>query len=158
MANPRGKEHQTSSGGVIFRPGAIGVEVALIRKRAITGKVIWALPKGWVEPGETLEEAAVREVREETGLRGRILQKIGEISYRFYSKENRAQIQKTVHFFLMEYLDGDTNDHDQEVEAAAWFAADEAESALHYPTEGDLFRKARALFPPPRFAKEGISY
>ena len=137
--------HQISSGGVIFRQGGGGIEVALIRKALKGDKRIWCLPKGWVEPGESLEDAAVREVREETGLDGKILRKIGETAYHFYSKENRARIDKTVHFYLMNYLRGNTADHDQEVEAAAWFPLEEAEPLVAYPTEKEIVRKAREL-------------
>jgi ADP-ribose pyrophosphatase YjhB (NUDIX family) len=137
--------HQISSGGVIFRTGAAGIGIALIRKTLKGGKPIWCLPKGWVEPGESLEDAAVREVREETGLDGEILQKIGETSYQFYSKEDRARIDKTVHFFLMNYRGGNTADHDDEVEAADWFPLEEAETLMAYPTEREIVRKARGL-------------
>ncbi len=141
----KGAIHQISSGGVIFRPEAAGIEIALIRKTLKGGKRIWCLPKGWVEPGESLEEAAVREVREETGLDGEILQKIGETSYQFYSKEDRARIDKTVHFFLMTYRGGNTADHDDEVEAADWFPLEQAETLMAYPTEMEMVRKARGL-------------
>jgi ADP-ribose pyrophosphatase YjhB (NUDIX family) len=141
----RGARHQVSSGGVIFRRGSTGIEIALIRKTLKNGKQIWCLPKGWVEPAETLEGAALREVREETGLEGEILRKIGETSYRFYSKEDRTTIDKTVHFYLMEFRGGDTADHDEEVEAAAWFPLEEAEALTVYPTEKEIVQKARKL-------------
>ena len=141
----RGDRHQVSSGGVIFRRGLAGIEVALIRKTLKNGKQIWCLPKGWVEPEESLEGAAVREVREETGLEGEILRKIGETAYQFYSKEDRATIDKTVHFYLMNYRGGDTADHDDEVEAAAWFPLEEAEAMTVYPTEKEIVQKARDL-------------
>lgn len=136
---------QISSGGVIFRAGAAGIEIALIRKTLKGGKQVWCLPKGWVEPGESLEEAAVREVREETGLDGEILRKIGETAYQFYSKEDRARIDKTVHFYLMNFRGGNTDDHDEEVEAAAWFPLEDAPAFMVYPTEKDIVRKAREL-------------
>ncbi|MBI3610484.1 MAG: NUDIX hydrolase [Nitrospirae bacterium] len=141
----KGAIQQVSSGGVIFRRGSAGIEIALIRKTLKDGKRVWCLPKGWVEPGERLEETAVREVREETGLHGEILQKIGDISYQFYSKEDRARIDKTVHFFLMDYRGGDTADHDAEVDAAEWFPLDQAETAMIYPTEKEIVRKAGEL-------------
>lgn len=141
----KGTLHQISSGGVIFRPAAAGIEIALIRKALKGGKRIWCLPKGWVEPGESFEAAAVREVREETGLDGEILQKVGETSYQFYSKEDRAKIDKTVHFFLMNCRGGNTADHDDEVEAAEWFPLEQAETLMAYPTEKEMVRKARGL-------------
>lgn len=136
---------QVSSGGVIFRPGSAGIEIALIQKTLKGGKQVWCLPKGWVEPGEKLEETAIREVREETGLDGEILRKIGETSYHFFSKEDRARIDKTVHFYLMSYLGGNTDDHDGEVEAAAWFPLEEAVAFMVYPTEKQIVRKVRDL-------------
>lgn len=141
----KGALQQVSSGGVIFRPGTAGMEIALIRKTLKGGKRIWCLPKGWVEPGESFEDAAVREVREETGLDGEILQKIGETSYQFYSKEDRARIDKTVHFFLMNCRGGNTADHDDEVEAADWFPLEQVETIMAYPTEKEMVRKARGL-------------
>jgi 8-oxo-dGTP pyrophosphatase MutT (NUDIX family) len=135
--------HQVSSGGVVFRSAPPRFEIALIRKTLRDGKQIWCLPKGWVEPGETLEETAVREVREETGLDGRILNKIGETSYQFFSREDRAMIDKTVHFYLMSYAGGTTENHDHEVEAADWFPLEEAVDFMAYPTEKDIVRKVR---------------
>lgn len=141
----RNVRYQVSSGGVIFRRGATGIEIALIRKTLKNGKRIWCLPKGWVEAAESLEEAAVREVREETGLEGKIVRKVGETAYQFYSREDHATIDKTVHFFLMDYCGGDTADHDDEVEAAAWFPLEEAEALTSYPTEKEIVQKARNL-------------
>ncbi|HEY4485901.1 MAG TPA: NUDIX hydrolase [Nitrospiria bacterium] len=141
----RAVKQQISSGGVILRHEPGGIELALIRRSLKNGRRFWCLPKGWVEPGETLEQAALREVREETGLSGRIIEKIGEISYRFYSREDNLKIDKTVHFFLMSFQSGDTADHDQEAEEAAWFPLEEAESLMRYPTEKEIVRKVREI-------------
>jgi ADP-ribose pyrophosphatase YjhB (NUDIX family) len=143
--NTKNTIQQVSSGGVIFRTVPVGNEIALIRKTLKGGKQVWCLPKGWVEPGESLEEAAVREVREETGLDGEILLKIGETAYQFFSREDRARIDKTVHFFLMKFRGGNTDDHDDEVEAAAWFPLEDAAAIMVYTTEKDIVRKAREL-------------
>src|SRR5262249_24287518 len=101
----RGKK-QVSAGGLVYRDREKQLEVALILRRSLSGQPVWGLPKGWVEPGESLEGAALREVKEETGVTARIIEKLGDIQYQFYSKEEKSYIQKTVHFYLMEYLSG----------------------------------------------------
>src|SRR5438093_4794887 len=113
--------HRISSGGVVFRPAGAGYEVALIRVARADGDA-WALPKGWIEKGEDLEQTAVREVREETGLDAKVLRKLGEVTYEFYSKADRSRIVKTVHLFLMEWLGGDPADNDAEGEDVRWFS------------------------------------
>lgn len=138
-------QHQISSGGVILRKGPSGHDVALIRKTIKNSKTIWCLPKGWVEPGETLEAGALREVREETGLQGEIIAPIGQIGYKFYSREDHTAIDKTVYFYLMNCIGGDTDDHDEEAEMAAWFPLEKAEASMFYSTEIDIIRKAREL-------------
>ncbi len=136
--------HRISSGGVVFRPAGAGHEVALIRVARADGDA-WALPKGWVEKGEDLEQTAVREVREETGLDAKVLRKLGEITYEFYSKADRSRIVKTVHVFLMEWLGGDTADHDDEVEEVRWFPLEDALRMLTYKNEREMSEKAMSL-------------
>lgn len=138
----RGKR-QVSSGGLVYRDREGEIEVALIFRRAPSGQPVWTLPKGWVEPGESLEDTALREVKEETGLTARIIDKLGDIRYQFYSKEEKSAIHKTVHFYLMEYLSGDTADHDHEAEEVGWFPLEEAETKMTYPTERTILQKGR---------------
>ncbi len=138
----RGKR-QVSSGGLVYHDREGKIEVALILRRASSGQPVWTLPKGWVEPGESLEDAALREVKEETGVTARIIDNLGDIRYQFYSKEEKSYIQKTVHFYLMEYLSGDTADHDHEVEEVGWFPLEEAEGKMTYPTERTILQKGR---------------
>jgi ADP-ribose pyrophosphatase YjhB (NUDIX family) len=109
------------------------------------GETAWALPKGWVEQGEDLEATAIREAREETGLQTRVLRKVDEISYEFYSRADRNRVSKTVHLFLLEWLGGDTADHDAEVEEARWFPISEAARTLTYKNERDALEKAALL-------------
>ncbi len=136
--------HRISSGGVVFRPAGAGYEVALIRVACADGDA-WAIPKGWVEKGEDLEQTAVREVREETGLDAKVLRKLGEITYEFYSKGDRSRIVKTVHLFLMEYLGGDTAGHDDEVEEVRWVPLGDALLTLTYKNEREMLEKAMSL-------------
>lgn len=136
--------HRISSGGVVFRPAGAAHEVALIRVARADGHA-WALPKGWVEKGEDLEQTAVREVREETGLRAKVLRKLGEITYEFYAKPERSRVLKTVHVFLLECLGGDTAEHDDEVEEVRWFTLDEAVRTMTYKNEREMLEKAVSL-------------
>ena len=148
-----------SSGGIVFRPVAsvapgggestreVGgcYEVALIRVMRAGGETAWALPKGWVETGEDAAQTAVREVREETGLHTRVLGKVDEIFYQFYSRADHDRVSKTVHLFLLECLGGDTADHDTEVEEARWFSLEEAGQRLTYKNEREALGKAAVL-------------
>ncbi|MBI5599808.1 MAG: NUDIX hydrolase [Deltaproteobacteria bacterium] len=148
--NSRGKplktEKQVSSGGVIFRRSNGSIEVALIEVQASKG-MVWCLPKGLKEEGENLARTAHREVKEETGLDGKILKKIGDIHY-FYAhreKEGTKRFFKIVYFFLMEYTSGDTVYHDEEVLDCRWFPIDEAINAASYKDEKEILKKAVEL-------------
>jgi len=136
--------HRISSGGVVFRSAGATCEVALIRVARADGQA-WTLPKGWVEKGEDLEQTAVREVLEETGIQAKVLRKLGGITYEFYAKPERSRVLKTVHVFLLECLGGDTAEHDDEVEEARWFPFDDAVKVLTHKNERDMLEKARGL-------------
>ena len=131
---------QTSSGGVIYRVDQGRVHVALIN--VSRGRNIWALPKGRVEAGEKPEETAEREVREETGLHGDVLAKIGDIKYWFMTRVPPARHLKTVHFYLLRFTSGSTDDHDREAVEASWFDAAEAERVLSYENERKILKSA----------------
>jgi 8-oxo-dGTP pyrophosphatase MutT (NUDIX family) len=135
---------QLSSGGVIFRHSRKGIEVALI---AVKGGEVWELPKGLVEEGENIARTAHREVREETGLDGRIIRKIGSIHYFFCQKEEgeTARVLKVVYFFLMEYRDGDVANHDDEVDDCRWFPMGEAIERVEYENERNILLKAQEM-------------
>ncbi len=130
-----------SSGGVIFRRhDRCGVEIALV---SIRGGSVWCLPKGAIDKGEVPEKTALREVAEETGLKGRIIDKLGDITYWFYIKEENTKCKKTVHFYLMEYESGDTSEHDWEVDSASWIPIDEALKKASYKGEKEIIKLAK---------------
>jgi 8-oxo-dGTP pyrophosphatase MutT (NUDIX family) len=130
-------QHHHSAGGLVVR----GEEVLLIAPRP--GR--WQLPKGHVERGEAPTEAAVREVREETGVWARVLEPLPSIDYT-YEIEGRVRIHKRVDYFLMAYVDGSETDHDpREVTAARWFPWEEAIAQLSFDNEREVVRAGRRL-------------
>ncbi len=137
---PATLKNQVSSGGVIFRRHNNVIEVAMV---AIKGGNVWCLPKGLIDKGEIPEKTALREVSEETGLKGRIIEKLGEITYWYYIKNDNAKCRKTVHFFLMEYESGDIANHDWEVDTVSWFMIDDALKQAKYKGEREIIKKAK---------------
>jgi 8-oxo-dGTP pyrophosphatase MutT (NUDIX family) len=115
----------------------LSVEVALVG-RSHAG--IWTLPKGTPQPGETVEQVAVREVQEETGLKVRLIAYIGSISYSFV--RDQIRYQKQVRHFLMEAIGGDTALHDQEYDLVEWFPLSEACRRLTYQNEVNILYQA----------------
>lgn len=132
-----------SAGGVLLRPGPKGAEVLLAARRTRRGEVVWGLPKGLVEKGESFEDAAVREVREETGFEGAITAPLGSVSYWFVWEDTR--INKTVHFFVMELTGGDAAFRDMEMEDVDWFPLATAADSVAFNSEREIIRKAAAL-------------
>ena len=132
---------EISAGGVVYRWAGARPEVILIAREK--GNV-WCLPKGLVEPGERVRETALREVREETGVRGEIVGKIGQVNYWYVGREGGEPVRifKTVHFYLMRYLEGDVRRHDWEVEDARWFPLAEAIRRATYKGEREILEKA----------------
>ncbi len=131
-----------SAGGVIFRLSGSVIEVALI---SVKGGKVWGLPKGLNEEGENLARTAHREVREETGLDGKILAKIGHIEYFFTLKDEAGtrRFFKIVYFFLMEYTGGSVEEHDEEVDECRWFNINEAIKLMKYDDEKGILKKAK---------------
>ncbi|MBI4320602.1 MAG: NUDIX hydrolase [Chloroflexi bacterium] len=144
MVSTRKTRREVSAGGVVFRRLDAGTEVALIGRADVHGERVWALPKGLVERRERTEEAALREVREETGLDATLVDNIGEVNYWYFSKE-KVRIFKTVKFFLMECTGGDTSNHDWEVAEVRWFPIDAAGVALAYKGEREIVQKAAEM-------------
>ena len=132
-------EREFSCGGVVVR-GADCIVIVPTRRPANGGPVL-ALPKGHPENGETPADAALREVREEAGVEATVREKLGDVRY-WYQRDGR-RIAKTVAFFLLDYVSGEPDDHDHEVEYARWIALEEAARSLSYKGERDM--AARAL-------------
>jgi 8-oxo-dGTP pyrophosphatase MutT (NUDIX family) len=126
-------KYEVSAGGLVLRRRETGHDALLIGRGSPR---IWTLPKGHVEARETNEQAALREVREETGCWAEIVTRLNEISYWFYV--GKAKHKKSVTFFLMRYLSGDTANHDHEVDEARWFEVGQARRALKYVNEKRL--------------------
>jgi 8-oxo-dGTP pyrophosphatase MutT (NUDIX family) len=144
-------KYEVSAGGLVLRRNGATLEALLIGRGMPR---VWSLPKGHVEARETHEQAALREVREETGCWAEILIKLSDISYWFYL--NRTKHKKSVHFYLMRYLSGDTANHDHEVDEARFFEIKAAKKVLKYVNEKRLVdlgleyleREGDAMFEP----------
>ena len=102
------------------------------------------MPKGHPDDGETLQEAATREVREETGVEGELIELLGDVEY-WYRRRNGRTRPKRVTFYLFEYRSGDVADHDHEVEQALWMPLEEARSVLTFPGERRMVERALEL-------------
>src|SRR5512139_2504045 len=132
-------KHLHSSGGVIFRKAGSTYEVALIATKQHT---VWTLPKGLIDKGEMPETTAVREIVEETGLTGRVIEALGEKSYWFYLKDDNVKCRKRVSYFLLEYMSGDIDKYGWEVDEARWFEIREAINTVSYRSDREILEKA----------------
>lgn len=137
--NARTEEH-FSAGGIVFRTDQGKLEVVLCGRDVPT---IWCLPKGTPDSGESIEQTALREVREETGLDVAVEDKVGEIEYWF--ARPGARVHKRVVFYLMKVLGGSIDQHDKEFDRVSWFEAGRALQTLTYPNEATILGKALAL-------------
>lgn len=129
-----------SAGGVVYRRSGETIEV-LICKDA--GYHKWVLPKGVRDKDESAEDTALREVREEVGVTGRIVASLGEEKYIYTARGVR--VFKSVQYFLMEYVSGSESDHDHEMEAVRWAAIDEAIDLMGYKGAKDVLQRAKAI-------------
>jgi len=136
-------QREVSAGGVVYRREGDDIEVVLASRRTRRGDLAWGLAKGGIEPGESHEVAAVREVLEETGYTAEIEASLGDTRY-FYVWEE-ARIRKTVHFFLMRCTGGDPADRDDEMEEVRWFPLDRALKRAAYRGEREVLGRAAEL-------------
>ena len=132
---------QVSSGGVAFRFTGTTIEVALI---SVGKDNRWQLPKGIVDPGETPEVTAVREVQEEAGLQTELLEQLEKIEYWYVGNKGsqRVRFHKFVYFYLLRYTSGNIQDHDWEVNEARWVEINQAQQLLAFKSEKLVVAKA----------------
>lgn len=128
-----------SAGGLVFRRSSGSTELALI---SIKNNTIWTIPKGIIDKDETAEQAAVREIEEETGLKSSIIEQIGQKSYWFFLKDENVKCRKTVTYFLLEHIGGSINSRCCEVDDARWFKTDDAINAVFYKSDKDMIQNA----------------
>jgi 8-oxo-dGTP pyrophosphatase MutT (NUDIX family) len=136
-------QREVSAGGVVYRRADDGIEVVLASRRTRRGDLAWGLAKGGIEPGESREDAALREVREETGLDAAIEADLGDTRYIYVWEDVR--IRKRVHFFLMRHTGGDVDDRDDEMEEVRWFPLERARTRAAYRGERDVLARAAEL-------------
>ena len=134
---------ETSAGGLVVDLAGDVPHGALIGRTDRRGRLRWSLPKGHLEDGETAQQAAVREVEEETGIQGEIFGELGTIDYWFVAEGRR--IHKTVHHYLMRATGGELSDADIEVTEVAWVPLPDIGRRLAYPDERDLVKGAGRL-------------
>jgi 8-oxo-dGTP pyrophosphatase MutT (NUDIX family) len=140
-----------SAGGVVYRLGADGIEIVLVGR---SREQLWALPKGTPDDGESIEETALREVREETGLEVEVIEHAGDVHYSFLEGSG-ARVFKVVHYFLMEPRGGDFAAHDHEHDIVGWFHIVEAERLLTHRNQLHVLSRAAELIAA-RHANSGV--
>lgn len=136
---------ERSAGGIVVDVHEGVARIAVIARRNRAGRIEWCLPKGHLENDETLQQAAAREVEEETGIEGRVLTELGTIDYWFATDQRR--IHKFVHHYLLEATGGHLtieNDPDHEAIDVAWLPLREAHEHLTFPNERRIARQAWA--------------
>lgn len=133
----------TSCGGILLRGLDAEPEICLGKRRREKHGASWSLPKGTPADGESIDQTAVREVSEETGLLVRIVAPVGAIEYFF--TQHGQRVRKTVHYFLMEATGGNLHDHDHEFDEVRWVPLEEARTLMTFPTERHIVEQALPL-------------
>ncbi len=132
-----------SAGGVVYRTdGKNGIEVVICGREYPS---VWGLPKGTPDPGETEEQTALREVREETGLQVVSERYIDSIRYWFVRASDGARCNKIVHYYLMRPVGGDLSQHDHEFDYVEWKSPSEACRTLTYENEVEIVQKGASM-------------
>ena len=126
-----------SAGGIAVRRFRGRYFLAAVR---VKGGTVLALPKGHIDGGESAAEAAAREVREEAGVEGELVEKLGDVRY-WYSRDGQ-RVMKVVSFFLFRYRSGSVRNHDHEVDSAEWVPLEDAPSKLSYKGEREMAEAA----------------
>lgn len=137
--SPLRTERVYSAGGVVFRGDHENREVLLCGR---SGDGLWCLPKGTPERGESMEQTALREVREETGVEVESEGVVGDIRYWFSRPQEGVRYYKTVRHYLFRPVGGDTSLHDHEFDDVRWFPVQEALRLMTYRNEGRILRQA----------------
>ena len=144
---PLQRVDETSAGGLVLDRLGSSARGALIGRIDRRGRLLWSLPKGHLEPGETETDTAVREVAEETGIRGRVIGKLGTIDFWFVAEGRR--VHKTVHHYLLLAEDPvhglELSDADVEVSEVAWVPLDDVAARLAYADERRLLARVPDL-------------
>ena len=142
-------EREFSAGGLAYRRRAGGCEVVLAgRRHAQSRELVWTIPKGHLETGESSEAAAVREVREETGIEATVEGRLGDVTYWFARRDEHGEpvrVFKRVRFFLMRAEGGRFADRDAEMDEVRWFSLEDAARIASFENERALVRRAAGL-------------
>lgn len=138
---------QFSAGGVVYKRNRNQVSWLIRRAKPseyYKGTAGWSLPKGWIDVGEKSQDAAIREVKEETGVEAKIVSKIGEMKY-FFVDENKEKVFKIVTYYLMEYAGETGKGFDEETEEIKWVTIDEALERVRYKNEREMVENGNKL-------------